>query len=188
MKPQFTTDLNEQGKRVESTFAIKFKKPPIDYKNKGKTGKWFEIRLADKKGEITAKYWGKDENLTNDLYNSLKEGYVIYISGIIQEYPHRSGIFSISVDGETEVLRNCKPDEYDEEDFVSSTSKNIDQMLSDIKRILLTVNESHLNMLFDLFLNDNEFVKSFSESPAAMYYHQNYKGGLLEHTLNCCVA
>ena len=58
MKSQYVKNL-KSGDRVDSVFAVKFKKPVRNYVN----GYMFEVRAADKTGEITAKYWGdNDEN------------------------------------------------------------------------------------------------------------------------------
>ena len=57
-------------------------------------------------------------------------------------------------------------------------------MLAEVKAILVTVKNKNLSRLMGLFIEDKEFMDLFSKTPAAMEYHQNYVGGLLEHTLN----
>ena len=57
-------------------------------------------------------------------------------------------------------------------------------MLEETKNILSTIKDVHLLTLIDSFMRDEKFINDFSSSPAAMIYHQNYIGGLLEHTLN----
>jgi 3'-5' exoribonuclease len=179
MKEQFTTDLFENGKAVNSVFAVKFKKPPVDYR--GKPGKWFELRLSDRKGEITAKFWGTDPDKTVQLYESLVAGDIVAVKGVVQEY---RGSFSISIDEGDGSLGKCLPDEYNLEDFVASSPKDPGKMLEEAKQILSAVNDENLKKLISSFLEDREFMDAFIKSPAAMEYHQNYKGGLLEHTLN----
>ena len=182
MKNQYISDCLKDGIEIKSEFAIKFKKPPVDYK--GKPGKWFELRLADKTGEITAKYWGIDTTKTEELYDSLSARDVVFVSGKTQEYPIESNIFSISVDGTEGNLRKCKKDEYMPEDFIATTTKDIKNMLEETKNILSTIKNTHLLALTGSFISDKRFIAEFSSSPAAMHYHQNYIGGLLEHTLN----
>ena len=183
MKKQFVSDILSDGKKVESAFALKFKKPPVDYKS-NKEGKWFELRLSDKTGEISAKYWGSDAGKTAELYDSISKGCVVYLSGTVQEYPKGSNIFSISVDSALDSLRICKSSEFDINDFVATTEKDIDVMLADVRAILGTVKNKNLSKLVGLFIEDKGFMDLFSKTPAAMEYHQNYVGGLLEHTLN----
>ncbi|MBW6461660.1 MAG: HD domain-containing protein [DPANN group archaeon] len=183
MKTQFIADISSDGKKVDSLFALKFKKPPVDYKS-NKQGKWFEMRLADKTGEMSVKYWGTDEKKTMDIYDSISKGCVVSISGIVQEYPKGSNNFSISVDSALDTLRVCNAEEYDIGDFVATTSKDTGSMMSEVMAILGTVKDKDLSGLINLFIEDTAFVDLFSKTPAAMEYHQNYVGGLLEHTLN----
>jgi len=169
MKEQFTTDLFENGKAVNSMFAVKFKKPPVDYR--GKPGKWFELRLSDRKGEITAKFWGTDPDKTVQLYESLVAGDIVAVKGVVQEY---RGSFSISIDEGDGSLGKCLPDEYSLEDFVASSPKDPGKMLEEAKQILSAVNDENLKKLISSFLEDREFMDAFIKSPAAMEYHQNY--------------
>ena len=183
MTKQFIADISSDGKKVEGLFALKFKKPPVDYKN-NKQGKWFEMRLADKTGEITAKYWGNDEQKTVEIYDSFSRGCVVALSGTVQEYPKGSNNFSISVDSALDTLRVCDSSEYDISDFVATTPKDVDSMLVEVQSILESVKNKDLSRLVKSFVLDKTFMELFSKTPAAMEYHQNYVGGLLEHTLN----
>ena len=179
MKNQFVSDIFEDGKAVNTMFAVKFKKPPRDYK--GKPGKWFELRVSDRTGEIGLRYWGKDPEKTQQLYDSFGRGDVVFAGGVVQDF---EGRFTISVDGEEGILRKCAPGEYGPEDFVATTERDRDAMLSEVRDILGTVQDADMKRLLSCFTEDREFMESFRDSPAAMEYHQNYRGGLLEHTLN----
>jgi 3'-5' exoribonuclease len=185
MKKHFVNALSKDGENVEDKFAVKFKKPPVAYKDGSKAGKWFELRLSDSTGEMTAKYWGREDNETDRIYNSVNKGDIVHAKGIVQEYPAGSRNFSLSIDPSKGELRKCEEGEYDASDFVAKTSKDVGKMLDEVKSILSNVKNEHLRKLVDAFLNDSVFMKSFSNAPAAMEYHQNYVGGLLEHTLNC---
>ncbi|MCD5409254.1 MAG: hypothetical protein LRZ87_00575, partial [Methanocellales archaeon] len=52
-KNQFIKDI-KKGDVIDDSFAVKYKKPPKEYTS----GFWFEFRVSDKTGEMTAKYWG----------------------------------------------------------------------------------------------------------------------------------
>jgi len=182
MKKFYVKDLKEPGMRIRERFAIKFKKPPVEYK--GKPGKWFELRLTDRTGEITAKYWGRDKEETVKLYESLVKGDVVFVDGELQEFPPESGQITISIDGSEGELRRCLPGEYELEDFVSTTEKDVHDMVSQIVSMLSEIENPYLKRLVERFTSDSGFMKLFMESPAAMHYHQNYVGGLVEHTLN----
>ncbi len=184
MKRQYVSSFSQSGEKVDDKFAVKFKKPPVDYRGRDKPGKWFELRLADKTGEITAKYWGRDAKQTDELYGTVDKGSIVHVSGEIHEYPRGSRLFSISVDAAKGSLKKCRPDEYDISDYVATTSKDISKMIDEIRGMLSVVKDRHMAALISSYLEDRKFMDAFSHAPAAMEYHQNYIGGLAEHTLN----
>jgi len=177
VKKQFIDEL-EEGDVVNSMFAVKFKKPPRKYKSRSKGGEWFEVRLTDKTGEITAKYWGDDKIYTNKIYRSFDKGDVIYLRGRVVAYGE-----GLEISMEKEGLRKCLPDEYDTSDFVEICSKDIDEMMSQLMDIIRSTEEPYRSLLLSLF-GDEDFAEKFKKSPAAMHRHHSYIGGLLEHTLN----
>ena len=184
MKKQFVRSFTAAGQAADGMFSVKFRKPPVPYKGRDKSGKWFEVRLSDRTGEITAKYWGRDEKETERLYESFAKGDVVHVRGDIHEYPPGTGNFSISVDSTKGGIRKCNDDEYEMEDFVASSPRESEEMLSELKSILGSVEEPYLKKLISLHLDDAKFMERFMKAPAAMQYHQNYLGGLMEHTLN----
>ncbi|MCD6146794.1 MAG: HD domain-containing protein [Thermoplasmata archaeon] len=177
MKKQFIDEIAE-GDAVNSMFAVKFKKPPRKYKNKSKEGEWFELRLTDKTGEITAKYWGDDVIYTNKLYKSVDKGDVIFLRGRAVAYGD-----GIEIVIEKEGVRKCSPDEYDATDFVEVCSKDINEMMSQLMGIIESTEEPYKSLLLSFF-KDEDFAEKFRRAPAAMHRHHSYIGGLLEHTLN----
>lgn len=177
MKNQFVRDLKE-GDMVNSMFAVKYKKPPREYKSKSKEGEWFEIRISDKTGEITAKYWGDDVMFTNKIYKSFDKDDVIFMRGRVNAYGN-----GIEILIEPGKIRKCVPEEYDVKDFVDVVKKDIEAMMSELMEVVNTIEEPYSTLLHSFF-GDNEFSKEFKKAPAAMHRHQNYVGGLLEHTLN----
>ncbi len=185
MKKQFVNTLSRNGEAVDDNFAVKFKKPPVAYKGADKSGKWFELRLSDSTGEISAKYWGRQDQETDRIYKGIEKGDIVHVRGIVQEYPAGSGKFSLSVDPSKGELRKCQPSEYEPGDFVAKTGKDVEKMEEEVKSILSNVTDEHLKALLNAFLKDAQFMEALKEAPAAMEYHQNYIGGLLEHTLNC---
>jgi 3'-5' exoribonuclease len=177
MKTQLVRNL-KAGDSVNSTFAIKFKKPPKNYRSVSKEGAWFELRLGDKSGEISAKYWGEDEKETVQLYQSVDKGDIVLVNGKVTVY---HDIMEITMD--KNGLMRCTPDEFNLTDFVEVTDHDIDKMMAEVADIINGIEEPYCQIL-NAFFNDSSFVEQFKKAPAAMHRHQNYIGGLLEHTLN----
>ncbi|MEW6070601.1 MAG: HD domain-containing protein [Candidatus Thermoplasmatota archaeon] len=175
-KLQYIKDLNE-GDKVTSLFAVKFKKPIREYVN----GYMFEMRLADRTGELTAKYWG-DRNIAEiqTLYDSFNKGDVLYVTGVVNEY---MGTLEIGI-SKSEYHKIVKQKSFELKDFVESVTRDLDEMLVELGHLIKSVKDPHLRQLLENIFKDEKFVSKFKIMPASMMYHQNKLGGLLEHTLN----
>ncbi len=165
------------GEKIQSKFAVKFKKPPREYAK----GYRFDIRGADKTAEITITYWG-DRNLdtVQKIYDSFNTGDVIEVTGVCGEYHDQ---MQISVNKEQHNIKKCMRAEYNIEDFVPHTENDVDQMFAQLMQYINSVNEPYMKTLLDSFFKDGQFVEAFKAAPASMHIHSNYIGGLLEHTL-----
>jgi len=176
MAKTYVSDL-KNGDTVTSTFSIKYKKPPKKYSG----GYMFEARLADKSGEITAKYWGGgDEEAVSRVYESFDTEDVIEVTGRVSEF---RGKLEVALDDKS-TLKKLDPLEYDLADFIATTEKDIPEMYSKIKSKIDSVDDHNLKSLLLSFFDDPDFSEKFNKSPGSMSRHQNYVGGLLEHTLN----
>ncbi|MDI6917758.1 MAG: HD domain-containing protein [Thermoplasmatales archaeon] len=176
MKKQFIKDL-KPGDVVDSLFAVKFKKPVKNYVK----GYMFEARVADKTGEITAKYWG-DRNAAEvqSLYDSFQKSDVLHITGSANEY---MGALEIGI-SKTDSDKIEKQKNFEVKDFVDSVPRDMDEMLTDLSSLINSVKNPHLKTLLENIFKDERFINKFRIMPASMMYHQNKLGGLLEHTLN----
>lgn len=177
-KSQFICDLKE-GDEVDSLFSVKFKKPPKAYSK----GFVFEVRLADRSGEMTAKYWGlKEEPSVRALYHSFESDDVVRVRGLVSTYRDALEI-GISPDKKG-IVEKMPKGSFDIVDFVARASRDIDQMMSQLNGHIRKVQNKHLQNLLAYFFSDEEFVAKFKAAPASMWLHCNWIGGLVEHTLN----
>ena len=167
----------KSGTNIVDVFVVKFKKPVQKYKN----GYMFELRIGDSSGEVMLKFWG-DNNQTSvgELYNSIKKDDVILVSGMVGEY---LGNIEISVNKEN-TIKVCQKGTYNITDFLPITEKDIDGMLTKLQKIIETINEPTLKKIILYFFNDKEVIQNIKDSPAAMYKHHGWIGGLLEHILD----
>ena len=174
---QFVSQL-KSGTTVEDCFAVKFKKPPVAYRT-GKPGSWFTVQIADKSGEIPLKYWGKDNNKTEKIFAEIDSGSVVFVKGRVTEY---NGSLEISVDAHEGVVKPTT--NFNLADLVATSLHEIKDLVDELFGYIEQIRDPFLNQLCNKFFNNPKNLKLFSESPAAMMRHQNYVGGLIEHTLN----
>lgn len=178
MKSQFVKDI-KNAQSINDVFVINSISAPINYK--GKLGSWLSLDLSDSTGIIPAKIWGDnpDNSDVQNLFSSLKRGNVVAIIGTAEKYQENP--LAISIKPNNIKVKN--EGEYDKKDFVAF-AENIDGMVGELKSIISNVNNQHIKKLLERFINDSQFMKEFSEAPAAKKLHHARIGGLLEHILS----
>ncbi len=139
-----------------------------------KAGKnYLSLVLQDKTGTINAKVWEQ----TNRI-QSFETGDFIKIDGTVQTY---NGDLQLIL----RQIRRAQEGEYDEADYIPSTSRNIDEMWKDFTAYIDTFENEYIKKLVTAVFIDNEHInKEFKKHTAAKSMHHNYLGGLLEHSLS----
>ncbi len=162
---------------VNDIFVVNSKTPIQEYVK----GYRFELRIGDSSGEMTLKFWGDaNKEFVESIYNSIKKDDIIYVKGLIKEFNNK---LDISIN-DPENMRVCKDEEYDLSDFILTTKRDVEEMFNEIKEVIQNIQNPTLRKILDVFFSDEVFVKEFKTSPAAVYMHHGWIGGLLEHTLN----
>ena len=177
VKSKFVSELNSL-QTVNEIFVISKKFSPQKYKTK--SGSWFKLELADKTGTISLKYWGGDEEGTKNIFDSFLEGDVVQVNGELVSFNNN---WEIKVDPKSShQLRKLSDGEYDPEDFMKKTTKDITLMISNLQKTVSEVSNPHIRKLLESFVNDEEFMsKKYKMAPAGKSWHHDFVGGLLEH-------
>jgi 3'-5' exoribonuclease len=82
-------------------------------------------------------------------------------------------------------LRLAEPGEYEPDDLVGMPDLPIERLEADLRDLLATIQHRQLRTLLDRFFGERSEVGArFRDAPAAKYYHQAYRHGLLDHTLS----
>ncbi|MCV0411387.1 HD domain-containing protein [Nitrosarchaeum sp.] len=180
MSSQNITGL-KVGNDVHGIYVLNEISSPIPYKN-NKSGSWLSLKVSDKTGHIEAKFWGADMNSIDcaELCSSLKIGDVLEISGKVESYQNNPPSISIRPGG----ISKKNIGEYDPTDFVSKTDKDIDSMVDELKTTIQTISNHDIKRLLNAFVEDEQFMKKFTSSPAAKKLHHAKIGGLLEHVIS----
>jgi 3'-5' exoribonuclease len=158
-----------EGEKFAGTYLCKEKR---ELKTKaGKT--YYSLLLQDKTGTADAKVW----ELTNGIDHFEPMDY-IHCDGMVTSF---QGSLQMNVSR----IRVSQEGEYDPADYVPTTSKDINEMYTQLTAYVASVKEPHLKTLLEaFFVEDKDFVSRFKKHSAAKSVHHSFMGGLLEHTLS----
>ena len=137
----------------------------------GKT--YYSLTLQDMTGTIDAKIW----DLSNAIEHFEAKDY-IKVSGQITS-------FNNALQFNVRRVQRANEGEYDVSDYMPTSEFGIDEMYTELKGTIDTVEEPHLKkLLYSFFVEDEGFVSKFKLHSAAKSVHHGFIGGLLEHTLS----
>ena len=140
---------------------------------KTKNGKPFiKCLLADKTGRTPGRMW----NTTEEQFQTLPTDGFVWIAGQTQPY---QGEMQIII----QDIRPFEPSASDLTELLPSTEHDIDQMFSEVLKLLQSLENPAIKELANRYLEDGALMDKFCQAPAAMTLHHAYLGGLLEHTL-----
>jgi 3'-5' exoribonuclease len=113
-----------------------------------------------------------------ELASDAPPGSAVLVGGRFAQHPRYGPQLTVS------ELRPARPGEYVPDDLVDGPARSADQLEDDLRELIDTVRNNHLRALLDMLLGErSEVWQRFRSAPAAKYYHQAYRHGLLEHSL-----
>jgi 3'-5' exoribonuclease len=167
-------DLND-GQLVDCVFAVRERE--LRQKRNGED--WLRVTLADGTGTVIGIAWDG----VRECFEAAAPGAVVRVTGrfsIHQQYGKQIKLDSI---------RLAEPHEYDEEELADQPQIPLERLEADLRSLLETIQNPSLRELLDRFFGaESSIWERFREAPAAKYYHQAYRGGLLEHALSVAQA
>jgi 3'-5' exoribonuclease len=166
----FVRDLCD-GHAVDSVFVVRERT-----RRQKKNGEPFlKLQLGDVTGSVEAVVWdGVDE-----LFDQCVPGGVVRVAGNFCVDPKFGA--SLTVRG----LRAAEPGEYDRADLEEGPAHAVEQMEADLRSLVATMQDPFLRELLERFFAEgSEIWRRWRDAPAAKYYHQAYRHGLLEHCLS----
>ena len=142
-------------------------------------GEYLRLQLGDRTGAVVAMVW-EDLVEVDDL---ARPGNPIHVRGRYTVHP-RFGP-QINLRGLSEAV----PGSFAPEDLLDGPARGVEQMEEEVRDLLATIQEPHLRILLErVFGEDSELWAGYRVAPAAKYYHQAYRHGLLEHCLGVAQA
>ena len=113
---------------------------------------YLQLRLTDKTGSLTGMLWNANDN----VFNSVETGNYLRVAGTTQVY---NGQLQMIVTR----IEPTDPRQIDEQDFITVSSEEIDQLAKRLTELLRAVKNVHLRNLAECFLADEEFMGKFTD-------------------------
>ncbi len=168
----FIENLNSR-RQIKSQFVIADK-----MFKKAKTGRiYIDVTLTDKTGRIVGRMFPKED--VEGKYEAICIGNICRVLGKVNEYPSGSGRYNIIIDD----FKELSEDEYEIDDFVITSDRDKANLIAEIDDTITGMENVYLKNLLKAFFSDKMFTDEFFNSPSAKFYHHNYMGGLLEHSV-----
>jgi 3'-5' exoribonuclease len=142
-------------------------------------GEYLRLQLGDRTGAVVAMVWEELQGIEE----LARAGAAVHVRGRYTVHP-RFGP-QINLRG----LSQPVPGSYSPEDLLDGPARGVEQMEEEVRELLGTIQEPHLRILLQrVFGESSELWAGYRVAPAAKYYHQAYRHGLLEHCLGVAQA
>ncbi len=172
MKEKFVTSLNV-GDSVDDVFLV-IEKSLHRYQRPNARGEeeFLRLVLGDNTGTISAVMWQRAQ----EGYKNCGESPLVQIIGQVTTYREQ---LQLTV----ESLQPVEKQRVNLADFQRASERDRRQMVEEIRKLGMGLENPYLKDLFCAFFHDREFLLTFADAPAAKSIHHAYVGGFLEHTL-----
>lgn len=135
---------------------------------------YLDLTLEDQSGSIAAKIWEID----TQVFETVRGGDFVKVRATAEEY---QGNLQLRIHKVRKVTDTDYEDGFRPEDYVESTSFDIDSMWEEIGELANSLHPMAAELVRSIL---TEFEEQFRAWPAAQRIHHPYLGGLLEHTLS----
>jgi 3'-5' exoribonuclease len=136
------------------------------------------LTLGDRTRDVPAVAWKNVEKIESFA----TKGAVLVVQGYFTNNGHYGRRITID---DAELLA---PGEYDPERVFISSPTPYRLLVRDLRKLIATIEDEHLRELLQRLLSRGEFAKRWRAMPAAKFYHQPYRYGLMEHSLSVAWA
>ncbi|HEV7584731.1 MAG TPA: HD domain-containing protein [Solirubrobacteraceae bacterium] len=142
-------------------------------------GDYLRLQLGDRTGAVACMVW---EEL-GEVEELACAGAAVRVQGRYTVHPRFGPQINLR------CLEEAAPGSYSPEDLLDGPARSVEQMEREVRDLLDTIQEPHLRTLLErVFGESSELWAGYRVAPAAKYYHQAYRHGLLEHCLGVAQA
>jgi 3'-5' exoribonuclease len=140
---------------------------------------YLKLQLGDRTGLVGAVVWEG----AAELIGVARPGSALRVVGRYANHPRYGPQLTIR------SLHEPAPGSFSLDDLLDGPPRAADQMEADLRELLETIQNPHLRALLErVFGEGSDLWAAYRAAPAAKYYHQAYRHGLLEHSLGVAQA
>jgi 3'-5' exoribonuclease len=142
-------------------------------------GEYLRLQLGDRTGAVACMVW--DE--LAEVEDVARAGHPVRVSGRYTVHPRFGPQLNLR------DLQAAEPGSFDASDLLDGPARDIEQMQTEVRELMETVQQPHLRALLGRVLGEgSQLWAGYCSAPAAKHYHQAYRHGLLEHSLGVAQA
>ena len=142
-------------------------------------GEYLRLQLGDRTGTMACMVW--DE--LAEAEDVARAGHPVRVRGRYTVHPRFGPQLNLH------DLQAAEPGSFDAFDLRDGPARDVEQMQSEVRELMETVQQPHLRALLGQVLGEGSQVwAGYCSAPAAKHYHQAYRHGLLEHSLGVAQA
>ncbi|MEA2196014.1 MAG: 3-5 exoribonuclease [Solirubrobacteraceae bacterium] len=151
----------------------------VEVRHRRDCGDYLKLSLGDRTGSVVAMVWEE----VSEAQELCSPGEIVHVSGRYSVHPRHGPQLAL------QALRHVVDGECNVDEVVDGPPRSAEQMEADLRELLATIQNPHLRRLLAIvFREGSPTWAAFREAPAAKYYHQAYRHGLLEHCLTVAQA
>ena len=146
----------------------------IDRRTKRDGGEFLRLTLGDRSGQVVAMVWDG----VGEVEPLVAAGQPVRVVGRYVVHPRYGPQVNLR------ALTPAEPGSYELEDLLDGPLRTAEQMEEDLRELVATVRQPHLAALLERLIGPRSAGwPPYRDAPAAKFYHQAYRHGLLEHCL-----
>jgi 3'-5' exoribonuclease len=151
----------------------------VEVRRRRDGGEYLKLLLGDRTGSVPATAWDG----VAELRELCRAGEIMHVSGRYSLHPRFGPQLAV------QSMRSATADEYSRDELIDGPTRAAEQMETDLRELIATVQNPHLRRLLAVVFGDGTPTwASYRNAPAAKRYHQAYRHGLLEHSLTVAQA
>jgi 3'-5' exoribonuclease len=163
------------GDEVDQALLVR----EVETRLKRDGSEYLRVTFADRSGQLAAMVW----EAIADLKPLLRSGEPVWISGRYSVHPRYGPQLNLR------ALRAAELGSFDPDDLMPGPTREVAKMEAALRELITTVQNPQVRALLERLLGEHgELWQRYRLAPAAKFYHQAYRHGLLEHSLSVAEA